>query len=162
QQEEGVQPAGARLIPLIGAVEIRLVHAAAMELFDPLAGLHPQLDELAILDRAGRARLGADRHHVRLQPVVAERALPRAAVVLVTRDHAEWTGDDAIPAAIADVRLDIDGAELGPDDGARRARFEARGVSAVLADVAEHQPGEIPEARLLAAQLLVALDERDV
>ena len=75
-----------------------------------------------------------------LLPVVAERALERAAIVRPPVDDAERTADDAVAAAVADVGLDVDAAELGADDRAGRARLETAGVLAVLADVGRELP----------------------
>src|SRR5207248_1379826 len=99
----------------------------------------------------GRARLRAGRFQSVLEPVVAERALVHAAVAaeLALRDDAERTGRDAVAAAVADVVLDHDGAELGAHDRAGRADVEAAGMSAVLADVGAHQPAEVAVLRAL-------------
>ena len=70
------------------------------------------------------------------------------AAELTLRDHAERTGGDAVAAAVADVVLDHDGAELGPEDRPCRADVEATGVRAVLADVRLHQPAEVVLAAL--------------
>ena len=57
-------------------------------------------------------------------------------------DHAERTGRHAVAAAVADVLLDDDRAELGAEERAGRADVEAGGVRAVLADVGAHQPAQ--------------------
>src|SRR3546814_5062992 len=53
------------------------------------------------------------------------------------------TGRDAIAAAVADVVLDHDGAELRTEQRAGRAHVEAGSMGAVLADVGRHQPLEV-------------------
>src|SRR6185503_18708733 len=137
----------------------------------------------AELDRVGRAGLRAGGLVAPLQPVVAERALPDAAVLLlaelesedlrgrvvrVPRDvalveHAEGTSGHAVAAAVADVLLHDDRAVLGAEERAGRADVETRGVRAVLADVGAHQPAQRVHAVLRrAVQRLVLLDERDV
>src|SRR5581483_6349415 len=147
-----------------------------------------QLVDLAELDRVRRARLRAGRLVAALQAVVAERALPHAPVLLLPEqrqrerrvsgaawkialvDHAERTRGNAVAAAVADVFLHDDGAELGAEERARRARVEAAGVRAVLADVGLHQPaqggrggGRVDRGRLaVELQRLALLDERDV
>src|SRR5207253_4496066 len=93
-----------------------------------------------------------------LQPVVTERALPDAAVFLLTEqrqlerrvlrtlrkvtlvEHAERTRGHAVAAAVADVLLDDDRSELGSEQRSGRTDVETAGVRAVLADVARHQP----------------------
>src|SRR5439155_27328498 len=49
---------------------------------------------------------------------------------------------DAVAAPVADVVLDVDGADLGAEDGAGGTRLQAPGVRAVLADVGEEEPSE--------------------
>src|SRR5436190_5504971 len=103
--------------------------------------------------RRERRRLG--RPHRQLAPV----------------EDAERAGGHAVAAAVADVRLDDDGAVLGSEQRAGRADVEAGRVRAVLADVRAHQPAEgvarvrgRVDARLVAveAERLALLDERDV
>src|SRR5262249_24212446 len=143
-----------------------------------------QLVDLAELDRLRRARLRARGLEPALEPVVTERALPGAAVLvnaeerhdqaLVARrarpgalvEHAQRTSREREPAAGAHVALHDDGAELAAEERAGRTDLETRGVGAVLADVRRHQPPQRlrverrglavePERRLL-------LDEGDV
>src|SRR5699024_6926736 len=52
-------------------------------------------------------------------------------------------GGDAVAAAVADVVLHHDGAELGVRERAGRAHVEARRVRAVLAHVRLHEPPEV-------------------
>ena len=56
--------------------------------------------------------------------------------------HPERARRHAVAAAVADVLLDDDGAELGPEQRPGRADLEAGGVGAVLAHVRGHQPAE--------------------
>src|SRR5207248_4964163 len=67
----------------------------------------------------------------------------RPAVGLPLADHAERARGDAVPAAVADIVLDHDGADLRAEDRAGRADVEAAGVRAVLADVGAHQPAHV-------------------
>src|SRR5262249_22402499 len=136
QEKERVQPAVFLL-----AVETRLRHPLPAQPVQARTGDLPHRAQIAELDRLGRARLCAGRRQVRLQPVVAERALSRQAARLVEADDVVRAGRDAVAAAVADARLDIDGVELRPDDGVRRAHFHAARLRAVLADVAHHVPG---------------------
>src|SRR5262249_29390536 len=68
--------------------------------------------------------------------------LPHAPVALALVEHPEGAGHDAVAAAVADVLLDDDGPELGPEYRAGRADVEASRLGAVLADVGAHQPAE--------------------
>src|SRR5215468_10611630 len=114
-----------------------------MELLDALARDLPQRFPIAKLDRVGRTGFGAGGLHVLFEAVVAERALPRAPIVMKPVDHAERAVDHAIPTAVADVRLNIDGVELGANDRAGRATLQATGAHAVLAYIGVEQPGYV-------------------
>ena len=85
--------------------------------------------KLAELDRVGRARFGAGRLEAALQPVIAERAFVRLAVLEAEIDDAERAGRHAIAAAVADVLLHDDGVELGAEERAGRAGFQAGRVA---------------------------------
>src|SRR5215467_7376089 len=149
QEEQRVQPA-----VLLVAVEARIRHPLPAQLVQSRTGDVLHRAQIAELDRLRRARLGAGRHQVGLQPVVAERALPGQAARLVEADDVIRAGRDAVAAAVADARLDIDGVELGPDDRVRGAHFHAARLRAVLADVAHHVPGHTA----LGGGALVELD----
>src|SRR2546423_1505208 len=86
-----------------------------------------------------------------LKPRPARAVLPR--LVRPAQD-AERAGGDAVPAAVADVVLDVDVAELVVQDRPGRARVLARRLLAVLAHVAQHQPTARPP---LGAVVLVDL-----
>ena len=131
-----------------------------MQLFHALVGVRPQLIDLAELDRGSRARFRAGRLHSIFLPVVAERALPSAAVVGIAIDHAEQTPGDAVAAAVTDIRLDVDRVKLGADDGSRRAVLKASGTCAVLADIRSHQPRE--PTGFLPTERYRAFSEADV
>ena len=130
-----------------------------------------QLVERAELDRLGRARLRARGLEAVLQPVVAERALPGRALAvrasdLAAVDHAERARGDAVAAAVADVLLHDDGAELGAEERAGRADVEAarRGCSACRrrsSSASGAAPGP-PLPSTGTRELLRLLDERDV
>ena len=79
-------------------------------------------------------------------PIVTESTLERAAGVRqrfrATIYHAERARDDAIPASIANIRLDIHAAKFRAHDGACRTRFEAAGIRAMFANVRGKSPGE--------------------
>src|SRR5205823_6263006 len=76
-------------------------------------------------------------------------------------DHPEGACRDAVAAAVADVVLDHDSAELGAEDRPRRADVEAAGVGAVLAHVGLHQPAEVLLALLDRVRRLL-LDAGDL
>jgi hypothetical protein len=73
----------------------------------------------------------------------------RPTVRLIELRNAEWACRDAIAAPIADIVLDHHGPELGPDDRAGRTRVQATSMDTMLADIAEHEPGDaIPDRTL--------------
>ena len=81
--------------------------------------------------------------------------------------HAERARGHAVAAAVADVLLHDDRAELGAEERAGRADVEAARVRAVLADVRLHQPAQRLRVERRAVspsslQRLALLDERDV
>src|SRR5215218_6201517 len=138
QQEERAEAADA--VAGVAAVELGGRRARVLQPAQALPGALAQVVELAELDRVRRARLRARRLLVVLEPVVAERALPHAAVLLALVEHAERARGHAVAAAVADVLLHDHGAELRAEQGAGRADLQARGLGAVLADVRGHQP----------------------
>src|SRR5207302_450772 len=92
-----------------------------------------------------------------LQPVVAERALPDAPVVLALIQHAERARRHAVAAPVAHVLLYDDRPELGPEESAGRTHLEARRLRAVLADVRRHEPPHT--VALLVGRKALALDQ---
>src|SRR5205823_1229275 len=141
QEEERVEAAEKPL--RVGAVELRVLEAHRLERLDALLRLGDQVVAEAELDRLGRARLRARRPEAVVNAVVAERALRRRARALVERHDAERAGGDAVPAAVADVLADVDGAVLRAVDGASRAGVETARLGAVLAHVRHEQPGQV-------------------
>src|SRR5581483_10553919 len=144
---------------------LRAVPALGLELREPRIRALSQLFQRAELDRLRRACLRARRLVPAFEAVVAERALPDPAVLLASEERgrrvgsglevplvedAERTCGDAVAAAVADVLLDDDRAELGAEERAGRADVEARGVRAVLADVGLHEPAEAGAAVAIA------------
>jgi hypothetical protein len=138
QQEERAVAAH----PVIRVVSVQpgLADADIVQLLDALLGTCPQFVDRPELDRVGRAGFGARRLETVAQPVVAQRALEHPAVVRPLVDHAVRAGRHAVAAAVADVLLYDDGAELGAEQRAGRAHVQAGGVRAVLAHVRGHQP----------------------
>src|SRR5438552_5083695 len=80
QEEERAEAADA--VTGVVAVELRAVPALLLHLLEPLGGALAQLVERPELNRLCRARVRARRLVAALEPVVAERALPDAAVRL--------------------------------------------------------------------------------
>src|SRR5512146_1183001 len=107
------------------------------------------------LDGIGGTRLGARRFETGADAIVAQRALLRCARHVIDVDHAERARADAVATAVARVRLNDDGVELGSDDRAGGAHFQAGRLYAVLAHVAHHEPAPL-------VRLWELLDELDV
>src|SRR5256885_3490553 len=107
-----------------------------------------QLFHFAKLDRIRRTRFRASRFDTIFHAIITERAFTgRMCTLFVTRDHPKRTGNDAIAAAVADVLLHVDRVELRANNRPRRARFLARRVSTMLANVTLHQPAVRIEER---------------
>src|SRR5262245_51348592 len=145
KEEEGVEPSEEALG--IGPVELGVREAHRLERLDAALRLLHELVAEAELDGLRRARFGARGPEPVVDAVVAEGALRGAPRVAVEAHDAEGAGGDAVPAAVADVLVDVDGAELRAVDGARRAGVQAPRLRAVLAHVRHEQP------RHLAARL---------
>src|SRR5436305_6992159 len=109
-----------------------------------------QLVQRTELDGFRWAGLGTGRRHAAPLPVKAERTLVGMAIVLAPTQDAEGTGTDAVAAAVTDVRLQVNVAELVVNERAGRTGLLAGGFLAVLAHIAQHQPA----ATLLADLLL--------
>src|SRR5438105_3939127 len=60
--------------------------------------------------------------------------------LFVARNHSKRTGNDTIAAAVADILLHVDCVELRANNCPRRARFLARRIGTMLANVTLHQP----------------------
>src|SRR5262249_49094129 len=123
-----------------------------MQLVEALLRSAAQLPDGPKLDGSSRASFGTSRLQAALQPVIAQGTFLGRSRHRVNVDNAEWTGRDAVPAAIACVRLNHHGVELSPSDGAGGANLKASGVHAVLTDVAHEKPaavlpgfGELPD-----------------
>jgi hypothetical protein len=86
-----------------------------VQVVDALRGALAQFVEWAELDRVGGTGFRAGRLHPDFEAVVAQRAFPRASVVLALVDDAIRARRDAVAAPVADVFLDDDGAELGAE-----------------------------------------------
>src|SRR3954447_25872709 len=131
-----------------------------MQLFDSLLRMLAQLIEFAKVDGFGRTRLGAGRKEILLQTVIAERTLPSAAILFSTVNDPKRAVHDAIPAAVADIRLYVHGFEFGSDDRASGTTFETTCPCAMFTNVRREQPGE--GALLVGMQGHRSFDESDV
>src|SRR5262249_52975781 len=114
-----------------------------MQLIEALLRSTAQLPDGPKLDGSGRASFGTSRLHAALQPIIAEGTFLGGSRHRVNVRNGEWTGRDAVPAAIACVRLNHHGVELSPSDGAGGAHLKASGVHAVLTDVAHEKPAAV-------------------
>src|SRR5579884_2986739 len=85
QEEERAEPPDA--VGRILAVEARAVPPLGAQLLEPLLRALAQLVQLPELDRVRGARLRARRLVAALEAVVAERALPDAAVLLLAEER---------------------------------------------------------------------------
>src|SRR5467141_3132036 len=141
QQEERVE--AAEEAAAVGAVELCVLEAHPLQRLDALGGLGHQVVAEPKLDGVGGTGLGAGGPEAVVDAVVTEGALLGGARLLVERHDAERARGHAVAAAVADVLVDVDGAVLGPVDGAGGTRVETPRLRAVLADVGHEQPGEI-------------------
>src|SRR5436309_3388281 len=153
QQIERVQ-AAERAVRIV-AVEPGAHFALRLELVHALLRAGAQLADGAELDRVGRTGFRAGGLEPDAHAVVTERALLRRARDHVHIDDAKGTAGDAGAAAVAHIRLDYHGVELGADDRAGRAHLDTAGLDAMLAHVAHHEPAAVVRAVEL-------LDELDV
>ncbi len=141
EQEEGVEPAEGAVA--VGAIELGAGVAHLLQFRHALLRLGHQLVAEPELDGLGGAGLGAGGPEPVVDAVIAEGALVGPPGVVVVGHHAERARADAVPAAVADVLVDIDGTVLGPVDGAGGTGVEAARLGAVLADIRHEQPLEL-------------------
>ena len=86
------------------------------------------------------AYFGAGGSQSNFLPVVAEGAFEGATVLRISLHHSEGARHYAVRAAVADIGLDEDAAELGANDCAGRASLQASGNFAMLAHVRRETP----------------------
>jgi hypothetical protein len=110
-------------------------HSTPLELRDPVVSFCLQLANLPKFDGLGRTSLRACRYQSCLLPVITERALEGAPIIWIALDYSKRTRNHTVPAAIADIRLNIDAAKLGAHDRAGGTSLQAAGIFAMLADV---------------------------
>src|SRR6266404_1439586 len=96
EQEEGIE--AAQEAAGVGAVELGVLEAQALERLHALGRLLHQVVAEAELDRLGRAGLGAGGPQAVVDAVVTEGALLRGARLLVEGDHAEGARRHAVAA----------------------------------------------------------------
>src|SRR5512132_2846948 len=123
EQEEGVETSQRPV--RVGAVQLRVLVAQLLEGGHALLRLGHELVAEPELDGVGGTGLGAGGPEPVVDPVVAERALVRAPRVVVEGDDPEGAGADTVPAAVAHVLVDVDGAEFRAIDRPRGAGLEA-------------------------------------
>jgi hypothetical protein len=120
---------------------VGVLNAASFQFIQSLMGGTAEAFQLTKLDGLGRTRFGASRLEARVLAVVAEGAFEGAPIVLVAVHNSERARDYTVRAAVADVRLNKDAAELGAHDGAGRAGLETTSLLTMLADVGGEAPG---------------------
>ena len=121
-------------------VNLGVLHAFVMQIFKSLFSLRLEFIQLAEHDGFRGTRLGAGRFQACFLAIGAEGALEGAAIVGIALNHSKGAGDDAVAASVANVGLQVDGAEFGAHERAGWASLHATGNFAVLADVG----GEFP------------------
>ena len=142
EQEERVEPAEEALA--VGAVELGVLEA------HPLERLHALLAPWRTsssrnpnwMDSVGHALAQAGPSPLWMRSLQKVHLLARP-VSWLKDTTPNGHEPHAVPAAVADVLVDVDGAELGPVDGAGRAGVEAAGLRAVLADVRHQEPRQL-------------------
>src|SRR5205809_7510805 len=120
--------------------------AAFLQLFHTLRCARTQIVEPAKHNRFGRTNLCTRGNESALLAVVTKRAFECATSIgkrlRPAIDHAKWTGDDAVTAAVADIVLDEDRANFSTHDCAGWTRLEATRVFAMLANIGEKYPAK--------------------
>lgn len=122
-------------------VDHSVINSARVQFLKALICLRMQLFQVAELNRlcgTGVSTGWLESGHL---AVSAEGAFEGATVVLILLDHSERATDNAVSAAIANVGLNEDSAELHAHDGASGASFQTAGDLAMLADVGREAPG---------------------
>src|ERR1051326_4472828 len=113
-----------------------------------LLRLLSQRFNFAKLDGLCRTCRRARRCQPFLLPVIAECALKSATVIRSSLHDPNRARYDAISTAVADIRLDVNAAELRSHDRARRAGLQATSYPAVLAHIRRKTPrkklGSVP------------------
>ena len=121
-------------------VDRGIFHSAAVQLFHSLLSLLAKVFNLSKFYRLGWASFRAGRLQSDFLAVVTECAFEGAPIVWITLYDSERTGRDAVPAAIANIRLNEYSAEFCAYDGTRWTRFQATCVLAMLANIGRKRP----------------------
>lgn len=121
-------------------IEGRVFHTTTVKLVQPFLRGLPEVVEVAEFYGLGGTRLRTRWSKADFLPVIAKRAFKSSAVLLVSFDYPERARCYAISAAVADIRLNVDSAELGAYDGAGWASFQATGILAMFANVGGERP----------------------
>src|SRR5438270_4938432 len=123
-----------------GVIDHCVCDAASFQDFQSLIRLATQIFKLPKFDGLRWARLGARRLQSCALSIIAESALECAAIVFIFFHHTKWTTHNAVRAAVANIRLNVDSSKLHPHDRARGASFKTAGYFAMLANVRREAP----------------------
>ena len=142
-QKEGVNAAHGCFLRI---VELCVAVAVLLKLVHSFFSTRAEIIQSTKDDRFGWTHFCAGWDESALLSIVTKCTLERAACIGkwlgAAVDHAEWTRNDAVAAAVADIVLHKHGTDLGAHDRAGRAGFEATGFFAMFANVGEKNPAE--------------------
>src|SRR5689334_668072 len=116
-------------------VNRRIAYAPIPQCRNPLLCPIAQFFQFSKLNRLCGAHFRACRHQIRLLTVIAECAFERPPVHRILGHHSERTAHHAVPAPVADIRLQIHAIKFGPHQRTCRTRLQAARDFAVLAYV---------------------------
>ena len=129
-----------------GIVKLRVGVTVFPQLVHTLSRARPQIIESPEHDRFSRANFRARRCEAALLSIVAERAFECAAGIgqrlRSPVDYSERTRDNAVATTIANIILDQDGADFGPNNCACGTCFKTTSFLAVLANIGEENPAK--------------------
>jgi hypothetical protein len=123
-------------------VKMHVVKAEILQMTHSLVSLATHIFYPAEFYRFRGTSCGAGGLKAFFLAVVAKSAFESATVGGIAFDHAEGASYNAVGAAVAYIRLNINAAEFGTHDRARGTGFQAAGVFAVFANVRGKSPGE--------------------
>ena len=129
-----------------GIVKLRVVVTMFSQLLHTLRSPCAQIIEPPEHDRFSRTNFRAGRSEPALLSVVTKSAFECAAGVgqrlRAPIDHAKRAGNDAIPAAIANIVLHQHRTDFSAHDRAGRTRFEATRFLTMLANIGKKNPAK--------------------